>query len=169
LLDSTTIWQACRATSAATTFFDPIAIGPFGEEFVDGALGTNNPVYMAWTEAQDIWGDQFEHKLQCLISIGTGLPSLSAVRDDPLGILTTLKELATETEKTAQQFHREKSALSNAGRYYRFNVDRGLESVGLEESKKKKEIAAATRLYIGKEPVSTQIKACASNLARQES
>ncbi|KAK3377064.1 acyl transferase/acyl hydrolase/lysophospholipase [Lasiosphaeria ovina] len=31
LLESTTIWQACRATSAATSFFDPIAIGPFGE------------------------------------------------------------------------------------------------------------------------------------------
>ncbi|KAK0703246.1 hypothetical protein B0T26DRAFT_680951 [Lasiosphaeria miniovina] len=40
LLDSTTTWQACRATSAATTFFDPIAIGPFGEEFVDGARTT---------------------------------------------------------------------------------------------------------------------------------
>ncbi len=39
LLNTTTIWQACRATSAATTFFDPIAIGPFKEEFVDGALG----------------------------------------------------------------------------------------------------------------------------------
>ncbi len=45
LLNATTIWQACRATSAATTFFDPIAIGPFDEEFVDDALGANNPVY----------------------------------------------------------------------------------------------------------------------------
>ncbi|RKK23966.1 hypothetical protein BFJ66_g17284 [Fusarium oxysporum f. sp. cepae] len=43
LFDSTTIWQACRATSAATTFFDPIAIGPYREEFIDGALGANNP------------------------------------------------------------------------------------------------------------------------------
>ncbi|ERT02856.1 hypothetical protein HMPREF1624_01159 [Sporothrix schenckii ATCC 58251] len=46
LLNSATIWQACRATSAATGFFDPIAIGPFDEEFVDGALGANNPIYM---------------------------------------------------------------------------------------------------------------------------
>ncbi|KAH8661016.1 hypothetical protein BGZ61DRAFT_152848 [Ilyonectria robusta] len=45
LYDSTKIWRACRATSAATTFFDPIAIGPFQEQFVDGALGANNPVY----------------------------------------------------------------------------------------------------------------------------
>ncbi|CAH0020031.1 unnamed protein product [Clonostachys rhizophaga] len=29
LHNSTTVWQACWATSAATTFFDPIAIGPY--------------------------------------------------------------------------------------------------------------------------------------------
>ena len=60
----------------------------------------------------------------------------------------TLKELATETEKTAQQFHRDKSDLDDEGRYYRFNVDRGLEDIGLEESKKKREIAAVTGRYV---------------------
>ncbi|KAH7021523.1 acyl transferase/acyl hydrolase/lysophospholipase [Microdochium trichocladiopsis] len=45
LLSTTKVWQACRATSAATTFFDPVAIGFPPEEFVDGALGMNNPVF----------------------------------------------------------------------------------------------------------------------------
>jgi patatin-like phospholipase/acyl hydrolase len=45
LVNSTKIWEACRATSAATSFFDSIAIGPYEEEFVDGALRANNPVY----------------------------------------------------------------------------------------------------------------------------
>jgi hypothetical protein len=27
------------------SFFDPIAIRPFDEEFVDGALRANNPIY----------------------------------------------------------------------------------------------------------------------------
>ena len=44
LLNSTKIWEACQATSAASSFFDPIAIGRYGEEFVDGATGVNNPV-----------------------------------------------------------------------------------------------------------------------------
>ncbi|KAJ5811278.1 hypothetical protein N7474_007579, partial [Penicillium riverlandense] len=144
LLNSTKIWQACRATSAATSFFDPITIGPFEEEFVDGALGENNPVYALWNQAQDVWGDQPWGKIQCLVSIGTGIPTLKPVRDEILGIWSTLKELATETEKTAEQFRRDKSSLDEQGRYYRFNVDHGLEHVGLEESKKKKEIAAAT-------------------------
>ena len=73
-----------------------------------------------------------------------------------------------ETEKTAQQFHRDKSDLDDEGRYYRFNVDRGLEDIGLEESKKKREIAAATGRYIALQAVFKQMKACAGNLAGRE-
>ncbi|KAL9569225.1 hypothetical protein ACKAV7_006811 [Fusarium commune] len=169
LYDSTTVWQACRATSAATTFFDPIAIGPYQEQFVDGALGANNPVYTLWTQAQDLWGDdQLRSCLRCLVSIGTGVPTLRPVRDDVLGIGATLTNLATETEKTAEQFRRDKSSLDDEGRYYRFNVSRGLEDVGLEESKKQREIAAATGRYIESQDVFKQMRACANSLARKQ-
>ncbi|CAG9955926.1 unnamed protein product [Clonostachys rosea f. rosea IK726] len=169
LYDSTTIWQACRATSAATTFFDPIAIGPYQEQFVDGALGANNPVYTLWTQAQDVWGDdQLRSRLRCLVSIGTGVPALKPVRDDVLGIGATLTSLATETEKTAEQFRRDKSSLDDEGRYYRFNVSRGLEDVGLEESRKQREIAAATGRYVASQDVFRQMKACANGLARKQ-
>lgn len=90
------------------------------------------------------------------------------MRDDVIGIGATLKDLATETEKTAQQFHRDKSHLDDEGRYYRFNVDRGLEEVGLEESKKKTEIAAATRRYVELQAVFKQMKACVHNIAQRE-
>lgn len=117
----------------------------------------------------DIWGaDALGRKLRCLVSIGTGVPSLKQVRDDVLGITETLKDLATETEKTARRFHKDKSHLDDEGRYYRFNVDRGLEDVGLEESKRKKEIATATRSYVQSQAVFKQIKACADILARRE-
>lgn len=169
LFDSTTIWQACRATSAATTFFDPIAIGPYGEEFVDGALGANNPVYALWTQAQRVWGDdRLRASLRCLVSIGTGVPAQRAVRDDILGIRATLTSLGTETEKTAEQFRRDKADLDNEGRYYRFNVSHGLEDVGLAESTKQREIAAATGKYVASQDVFRQMKACASGLARNQ-
>ncbi|KAL2142230.1 hypothetical protein VTI28DRAFT_1428 [Corynascus sepedonium] len=169
LLNHTKIWQACRATSAATTFFDPIAIGPFGEEFVDGALGANNPVRLLWNQAHDVWGEQLRGgSLQCIVSIGTGVPALTPVRDDVFGIWATLRALATETEKTAEQFRREKSDLDDEGRYYRFNVDHGLEEIGLEEFKKKKEIAAATRRYVESQAVFKQIQACVNVIARRE-
>ncbi|KAL3426622.1 phosphorylase superfamily protein [Phlyctema vagabunda] len=121
LLNSVQIWEACRATSVASTFFDPITVGRYNEEFVDGATGANNPVWEVWDQAQ--LGDVFH-------------------------IGATLVEIATETEQTAEKFRRDKSQLDDRGQYYRFNVDRGLEDIGLEELKKTKEIAAATRRYV---------------------
>jgi predicted acylesterase/phospholipase RssA len=167
LLNSVTIWEACRATSAATSFFDPIAVGRFGEEFMDGATGANNPVSEVWDQAQLAWGPEpLEGKVKCLISIGTGVPSLKPFKDDMLHIGETLVAIATETEATAERFRRERALLDSNGRYYRFNVVRGLEDIGLEEAKKVKEMAAATRRYISSQEVHKQMQACAANLTR---
>jgi len=48
MLNKVKIWEAARATSAATSFFNPITIGT--ESFVDGATGANNPINELWTE-----------------------------------------------------------------------------------------------------------------------
>jgi predicted acylesterase/phospholipase RssA len=169
LLDSVSIWEACRATSAATSFFDPIAVGRFGEEFVDGATGANNPVRELWDQAQLAWGPEpLEDRIKCLVSIGTGVPSLKLFKDDALQIHKTLAAIATETEQTAERFRREKASLDNTGCYYRFNVARGLENIGLEEAKKVKEMAAATRRYIASQEVHKQMQLCASNVAGKE-
>jgi hypothetical protein len=117
-------------------------------------------------QAQDVWGDQLWASLKCLVSIGTGMPTLLPVRNDVLGIWATLKDLATETERTAEQFRRDKSSLDDEGRYYRFNVDHGLEDIGLEESRKKREIAAATGHYIRSQAVFRQMRACARAMSR---
>ncbi|KAI2472257.1 phospholipase [Annulohypoxylon bovei var. microspora] len=170
LLDSVKIWEACRATSAAPSFFDPITIGPFDEEFIDGALGENNPIYTVWNQAQDIWNDgPLQDKILCLISIGTGLPSLNPFQDGILDIGKALVSLSTESEETAERFHRDKASLDNDGRYYRFNVNRGLETVGLQESKKINEIAAATLRYVTSQAVFSKVKACAEKMLAQGS
>jgi Patatin-like phospholipase len=169
LLNSVKIWEACCATSAATSFFDPVAVGRYGEEFVDGATGANNPVWEVWNQAQLMWGPEpLESKIKCLISIGTGVPSLKPFQDDVFHIGQTLIAIATETEQTAERFHRHKSHLDDSGQYYRFNVDRGLEEIGLEESSKRKEIAAATRRYIASQGVFKQMQACVNNMAGRE-
>lgn len=169
LLNSVKIWEACRATSAASSFFDPIAIGRYEEEFVDGATGANNPVWEVWNQAQLMWGSQpLEGRIKCLVSIGTGVPSLKPFKNDVFHIGTTLVAIATETEQTAEKFWRDKAHLDNTGRYYRFNVTRGLEDIGLEESKKRKELAAATRRYVGSQDVLKQMQACADNVAGKE-
>ena len=169
LLNSVTIWEACRATSAATSFFDPIEVGRYSEGFVDGATGANNPVREVWDQAQLAWGPEpLEGKVKCLVSIGTGVPSLKAFKDDVFNIGQTLAAIATETEQTAERFRRERGLLDSTGRYYRFNVVRGLEDIGLEEAKKVKEMAAATRRYISSQEVHKQMQACAGSIAGRE-
>jgi hypothetical protein len=101
------------------------------------------------------------------VSIGTGVPSLKPFKDDVLHIGETLVKIATETEQTAEMFRCDKSLLDDTGQYYRFNVVRGLEEVGLEEAKKVNEIAAATRLYISSEEVRKQMRSCAGRTARR--
>jgi predicted acylesterase/phospholipase RssA len=165
LLRTTKIWEAGRATSAASSFFDPITIGDFSEGFVDGATGANNPVYEVWNQAQDMWpSGSLEDKVGCLVSIGTGVPSLKPFSDDLVGVGQSLLAIATETDETAERFCRDKSGLDDKGHYYRFNVLQGLEDVGLEDSARKNAIIAATDRYVESQATFKQMKACAEKL-----
>ena len=70
LYEECKIWEACRATSAAPTFFDPIKIGPHGQEFIDGGLLYNNPIELLHREATAVWPDLIKDAQ--FVSIGTG-------------------------------------------------------------------------------------------------
>jgi hypothetical protein len=73
--------------------------------------------------------------VKCLpvVSVWKGVLSLKPLKDDVLHIGETLVAIATETEQTAERVRRERALLDSTGRY-RFNVVRGLEDIGLEES-----------------------------------
>lgn len=60
------LWEAARATSAATSFFDPITID--GSTYWDGALGANNPVNQLWKEAKEAFGpEKLEPQIRCVL------------------------------------------------------------------------------------------------------
>ncbi|KAI9848905.1 MAG: hypothetical protein M1838_000346 [Thelocarpon superellum] len=170
-----TIWQAARATSAATSFFDPITIGEgyAGREYVDGALGCNNPLDEVWTEAHDIWTEgqsRLEARLKCVVSIGTGNPGTSAVGDKPWSIVETLKGIATQTENTERLFAMSHPELLSPKRcYFRFNVEQGLQGVGLEEFKRQGDIFNATAKYLNdNQLLKIQFRECALILSHKE-
>ena len=131
----TTICEAALATSAATGFFDPVSIG--ARRFMDGALGANNPVDEVEGETSNIWcsesGD-LKPLVKCFISIGTGNPGTKAVEDKMLKFLSkTLVAIVTETENTERRFIAKWRQHYDEKRYFRFNVEQGLQRVRLAE------------------------------------
>ncbi|KAI0975279.1 hypothetical protein F4678DRAFT_322006 [Xylaria arbuscula] len=140
------IWEAARATSAAATFFDPVRIGH--QSYVNGATGFNNPVEIVVDEARSIWPDALS-RIQTIVSLGTGVPEPRAFGDDIKGVLLTLKMIATETEQTHLRFLKIHKDLGLKGRYFCFNVNKGLGDVRLDDHTKVEIIEAAARLYLG--------------------
>lgn len=166
-----TICQAALATSAATTFFDSVSIGD--RSFADGGFGANNPVNEVEREASDIWcpdtGD-LKPLVKTFISIGTGNPGIKAFKDDLLGFLSkTMVEIATETESTEAEFIARFRGLYDEKRYFRFNVEQGLQDVGMDEYNKKGTIEAVTEGYLSHQAQIFQVRACVRNLELKES
>ena len=168
--DKATIVEAALATSAATSFFEPVIIG--ARKYVDGALGANNPVGLVWTEAQSIWcpeDGKLEQMVKCFVSIGTGNPGTTPIKNGLAGFLTdTLKDIATNTESIANEFAARNRGLLDTKRYFRYNVSQGLQSVGLAEYQKQPEIATTTMAYLSEQNQKFNVRDCANNLRAKD-
>ncbi|KAA6408133.1 MAG: hypothetical protein FRX48_07874 [Lasallia pustulata] len=169
--DRATISGAALATSAATTFFDPVTIGT--RTYADGAFGVNNPVEEVLAEAKDIWSpkkDNVGELVKCFVSIGTGVPGMTPIASGAWKLMSqTLVEISTETEKTAENFRRRHGEMFKEKRVFRFNVQKGLEQIGLEEYEKQGIIETATDLYMESEDHVVAVEDCAENLQAKKS
>lgn len=166
-----TICDASLATSAATGFFDPVSIG--ARQFVDGALGANNPVDEVEGEASNIWcsetGD-IKPLVKCFISIGTGNPGIKTIEDNMLKFLSrTLVDLATDTESTERKFIAKWRQHYDEKRYFRFNVEQGLQGLGLAEYKEQGTIESATDSYLSHQAQRFRVRDCVLNLRQKQS
>jgi predicted acylesterase/phospholipase RssA len=162
MLDRVRIWEAARATSAATTFFEPITID--GQAFSDGATGANNPVDELWVEASAIFstgpGWNLEDHLNCFVSIGTGVPSLKAFSDSIKDVAKALVDIATSANGRAEQFQRQHPLLFKTKAAFRFNVIQGLEGIGLDEASRLADIESITDRYVASQSVLEQMEDC---------
>jgi hypothetical protein len=166
-----TICQAALATSTATAFFEPVSINH--RSFADGELGSNNPVDEVEGEASNIWcsetGD-LKPLVKCFISIGTGNPGIKAFEDSMIKFLSqTVVQIATETENTEKRFIARWAKHFDEKRYFRFNVDQGLQNIGLDEYKKKGAVEAATEGYISHQAQKFRVRDCIQNLRLKQS
>jgi predicted acylesterase/phospholipase RssA len=181
------IWEAARATTAAPSFFKPMAI-PNPQPpitYVDGGLGYNNPSQLAMVEAQRIWGTGRKF---CIVSIGTGQQSAKSIVDEsqletnletqrsifktvqsslsgamsklpywdtakniPRGVLALLKmanaliSVVTYTEAVHDMLQRDSDQQYP---YFRFNVERDVGDIGLEDWKKVHALTTYTTAYM---------------------
>jgi uncharacterized protein len=76
-------WQAARATSAAPTYFEPMALPRFPDDppgwdhaLVDGGVFANNPAACAYAEALEVIARSDAHQAREIhvVSLGTGTP-----------------------------------------------------------------------------------------------
>lgn len=166
-----TICQAALATSAATTFFEPVSIG--NRTFADGGLGANNPVDEMEGEASNIWcadDGNLKPLVKCFISIGTGNPGKKAFDDSMIKFLgQTVVDIATETTNTERKFVARWAGHFDSKRYFRFNVEQGLQDIGLDEYKRVGAMEAATSGYITHTTQRFRVRDCVQNLKLKQS
>lgn len=166
-----TICQAALATSAATTFFDPVSIG--NRSFADGGLGANNPVEEVEGEASNIWCPttrDLKPLVKCFISIGTGSPSKKAFKESMVKFLSeTVVDIATQTDNTEKKFIARWAKQFDEKRYFRFNVLNGLQNVGLHEYKMAGTIESATEDYLTHVAQKFRVGDCIHNLGQKQS
>jgi hypothetical protein len=137
------------------------------ENFIDAGLGCNNPVKQLLQEATQEFG---EREVSCIVSIGTGKPKVTGFKKSgfglqrvlPTDLIKALASMATDTEAEATEM---KERYRNCpGLYYRLNVDRGLESISLEEWEKLGEVKTHTMAYLQDQDVSQSVDEIAKAL-----
>jgi patatin-like phospholipase/acyl hydrolase len=165
-----TILEAALATTAAPTYFSEVKIR--GTSFVDGAIGANNPAGQVESEARELWcqdGGNLQPLVKCFVSIGTGHKGTQSVSDKGLKhLIKALEREALQTDTTHQNFLENWRRRGDANKYFRFNVEYGLDRVSLAEYQEQDQIQAATVSYMEKHAIKEELQACVSNLRLKE-
>ena len=170
------IWQVVRATSAAPNYFSPITVD--GKLFVDGGFGTNNPTLEAFREAT--WSDDDMPSNLMIISIGSGVGkhlSRFGGSKSKYGLLLKYIESAIRMVSDTERVHQETLMISRERnmKYFRFNVDTGLEDISLDSWNIRKEdgkrifetiirIQSETMKYLQRQDVREELRRCAKAL-----
>lgn len=162
------VWEAARATSAAPTFFESITIDHV--RYIDAGLGYNNPGEVVLEIVQTIWPGR---PIGVFLSLGTGEESrldVSKNNSDTswLGakyqakVVLAMASLASSADRVHEQLYMYFKRQTEDKVYFRFNVDQGLETVGLQEWNKFEQLAGCTQAYLLKNEISTRNVDCAS-------
>ncbi|KFY98961.1 hypothetical protein V500_01509 [Pseudogymnoascus sp. VKM F-4518 (FW-2643)] len=144
-----TIVEACLATSAAPFIFSPLKKGPKGGEecFIDGGLGSNNPVSIVLQECRSLWPVR---EIKCLVSVGTGGRVPREVKNNLVSVVKKVAEMITDASKQAGEFEVNIRLTEPKvyAAYFRLDVGEAMNGVGLDEWRMLGAISQRTRTWI---------------------
>jgi hypothetical protein len=130
-------------------------------------MGANNPSNEVEKEASNIWCEEtgkLEPLVKCFISVGTGDGGINPINDKAWRFLAeNLKKVASDTKETEEAVSSRWRGHWNK-RYFRFNVQQGLQEVGLAEYRQTGLINAATAEYLESHDTKPRLLACVMNL-----
>ncbi|PSK46105.1 hypothetical protein B9Z65_5073 [Elsinoe australis] len=144
-------------------------IGIAKRTFVDGSAGANNPVHKLREEMQDLMGydHRLEDNLNCLVSLGAGIKSLKPFDQTSGALSNTLMAIATETERSAQQFQRSKANLFRESLCYRFSAP-SVGDLGMNRPEDRGVIEQMTDRYVEDKSTWSQLQQCAATMSRRK-
>ena len=155
----TKIWEVIRATSAAVTFFKPIAVGRDQIEFMDAGFGCNNPCDVLIQECAKASQDQ---GISCVVSIGTGLGRAVGVTGRR-SLLAALAKMATQSQQVHTRL-RDQHAADVARIYWRFDEDVAISEIEMDDYKKMPKISSFTSNYLKDDTTKRLIENCADTI-----
>ncbi|KAK3954872.1 hypothetical protein QBC32DRAFT_254378 [Pseudoneurospora amorphoporcata] len=170
------IWEAARATAAAPTFFAPMTVSDNNvqEEFLDGALGYNNPITEVLNEAGTSLDPNL--KLGCILSLGCGTKADKTLRKSGRWfgqgltwgwrIGKVMKDSLTDPDPKHIDVSRFLDAWNET--YFRFSVPGAADEVKLPDYKKMKMLKKMTEDYMDRPEVADQIEKVARILAERK-
>ncbi|KAL5320079.1 hypothetical protein ACEPPN_013141 [Leptodophora sp. 'Broadleaf-Isolate-01'] len=142
-------------------YFEPTTIGKYGQRFVDGGILYNNPIQLVQREGSNIWPG----RETLLISIGTGSAPGKPFRGSLKTIVERMKEIVTQTERTANDFYQGHGSMVENDLLPRSNATHGLSHIGLEEFKEVSAMADATQVYLDHGETGRKVAACLRRLS----
>lgn len=132
--------------------------------FVDCAMRLNNPVYEVVREAERI---SQPLSIGCILGLGTGWSDSISLEDPKLhNLVRACRKIALDAQQKAEEFLHDSrgTELWKAQKYFRFNVEQGLQDVKLNEWKESEKMDAMTTSYLSRKDKAEKLRACARNL-----
>ncbi|KIW16255.1 hypothetical protein PV08_06306 [Exophiala spinifera] len=176
-LNTITIKEAARATSAAPTYLKEVDIQ--GLKFWDGGLLNNNPITQVWDNRGDlVSGEAPNPSVKCIVSLGTTHPEHERKKRPGTGVSrffnTVSKTVAfvTNTEAKHRDFDRNmrqhnRRRPNDSTAYFRFDAPTGTKQIDLGDYLRMPKLVEYTDVYLRRLEVDKVITECAEILAKE--